>query len=138
MKRQSEDLFFNFDAKYVEAQENEIKFQVLNEIEFLPGDIIDMIVSESPNIGGVSYCARLICFKNSNGIDLGLLSGLLANNNGDYPLVALYAYKFISGNKKFIALQSDTGTTISFDATATFSVNIIIHRSKKEIELHYV
>ena len=138
MKRQSEEIFFNYIANYVEAQGNEIKFQVPNEIEFLPGDIIDLIVSERPNIGGVSYCARLICFKNSNGLEFGLLSGLLANENGDYPLVALYAYNYISADKKFIALNSDTGTTILCDPSATFFVNLIIHRSKKEIELYYV
>ena len=140
MKRQSEELFFNYMANPTQEQNNEINIDVPDEIEFLPGDIIEMIVSESPNFGGVSYCARLICYKHENDHekDVGLISGLLAPGSADDPLVAVTANLLVTGGKTFICLHSSVGTSVAFDGTSKFLVNMIIHRSKKEITLYYI
>ena len=139
MKRQSEELFFNYMAKPTQSQNTEINFDVPDEIEFLPGDIIEMIVSESPNYGGVSYCARLICYKHESDHekDVGLLSGLLAPETANDPLVAVGANLLVTGGKTFICLHSSIGTSVAFDTSSEFLVNLIIHRSKKEITLYY-
>ena len=63
MKRQSEELFFDYMTKPRKTGNNDIIIDVPDDIEFIPGDIIDMIVSENSVFGGVSYCARLICYK---------------------------------------------------------------------------
>ena len=141
MKRQSEELFFNYKTKPRKAANNDIIIDVPDDIEFIPGDIIDMIVSENTVVGGVSYCARLICYKYNHGgykVDVGLLSGLLEDEIGDYSLPALLASLLIKDGKKSVWIRSNVGTTVSLDESAEFLVNIIIHRSKKEIELYYV
>ena len=143
MKRQSEELFFNYMTKPRKSENNDIIIDVPDDIEFIPGDIIEMIVSENSVVGGVSYCARLICYKYdyagaNQTIDVGLLSGLLVDENGDYPLPALIASLIIENGKKSVWIRSNTGTTVSLDESAKFLVNIIIHRSKKEIDLYYI
>ena len=140
MKRQSEELFFNYIAHPTQGANNELNIDVPDDIEFLPGDIIEMIVSEYPNFGGVSYCARLICYKHEsdNEKDVGLLSGLLAPGTADDPLVAVAANLSVTGGKTFICLHSSAGTSVAFDSSSNFLVNMIIHRSKKEITLYYI
>ena len=139
MKRQSEELFFNYIANPTQGQNDEINIDVPDEIELLPGDIIEMIVSEAPNFGGVSYYARLICYKHESDHekDVGLLSGLLAPGSADDPLVAVSANLLDTGGKTFICLHSSAGTSVAFDSASNFLVNMIIHRSKKEITLYY-
>ena len=141
MKRQTEELFFNYIANPTQGAYNEININVPDEIDFLPGDIIEMIVSERPNTGGVSYCARLICYDyddggGGTGLNVGLLSGLLANKDGDYPIPAKAASLWIP-KERYISLYSDVDS-VYFPEGSTFSVNLSIHRSKKEITLYYV
>ena len=141
MKRQSEELFFNYIANPTQGANNEINIDVPDDIEFIPGDIVEMIVSERPNIGGLSYYARLICYKKDDGaggtgLGIALLNGLLASKTGDYPIVAKAATLWIP-KERYITLLSDLDD-VYLPEGGTFSVNLIIHRSKSEIELYYV
>ena len=140
MKRQSEELFFRYITKPKQDDSNEILIEVPDEIEFLPGDVIEVFVSETQNIGGLTYCARLICYKlnSKDNIDVGLLSGLLADSIGAYNLPAVAASLVDLEGKKYIWIRSDTGTNVLVEKSAEILVNMTIHRSKKEIELYYI
>ena len=141
MKRQSEELFFRYMTKPKQDESNEILIEVPDEIEFLPGDVIEVFVSETQNIGGLTYCARLICYKlnGENNIEVGLLSGLLADNVGAYNLPAVAAsYLADMGGKRYIWIRSETGTSVLVEKASEILVNMTIHRSKKEIELYYI
>ena len=65
MKRQLENLFFKYKGYPSQKSADSITFNLPDDYEPIPGDIIEMIVSENQNKGYVSYYAKLVCYSDA-------------------------------------------------------------------------
>ena len=136
MKRQSEELFFKYKTKAIEI-ESGIAFELPSDYDPIPGDIIEMIVSEGGSTGGVTYYAHLVCYRYENKeiyhSQIEALGGRLMNSTDGFLTLDYSSYEKTEG-KKLINLYAPNGTTPFFDSTEHM-VNLIVHRSKAVIDL---
>ena len=136
MKRQSEELFFKYETTPIQI-ESGIAFELPSDYDPIPGDIIEMIVSEGGSIGGVCYYAHLVCYRYvSQEIyhsQIEALDGRLINSTDGFLTLDYSSYEKTEG-KKLIKLYAPNGTTPFFDST-NHLVNLIVHRSKAVIDL---
>ena len=148
MKRQCEELFFNYIANPKQNSENNIAFDLPDGYEPLPGDIIEMIISENQNMGFVSTYLRLVCYKPKNAAGTNIityiaaLAGKLPQVDNDLPLDLIDADIQEFDGKKYVVCFSAPGTKIDFQRTdlpnVVNFVNMIVNRSKGAIELYYL
>ena len=144
MKRQSEELFFEYVTKPT-GNANGIEFAIPDDYIMIPGDIIELIISENGNYGGVSYYAKIVCYRPNFGGDVGFecdiapLSGKLTAAAGGFTdLNAATTGYDDSGKLASIILYSKEGTNVLVDPNANHVVNMIVHRSKAVVDLYYL
>lgn len=144
MKRQSEELFFKYLTK-PKGSDNGIEFAIPDDYNLIPGDLIELIISENGNYGGVSYYAKIVCYRPNFGSDVGFdldvapLSGKLTAAAGGFTdLYAATTGYNGSGKLSSIILYSKEGTNVLIDSNADHVVNMIVHRSKAVIDLYYL
>ena len=144
MKRQSEELFFKYITRPTQSEgnTNQISFGIPSDYSPIPGDIVEMIVSEKGSYGFVSYYAKLVCYRPNFGEDVGFyrdfaaLSGKLELPDGSFTDLDTAQ---MSGDEKLdVGLYAKSGTTIHFDAGADHVVNLFVHRSKAFVDLYYL
>ena len=135
MKRQSEVLFFQYISTSSKQGVNGIKFYVPDVYEPIPGDIIEMIISDSGSYGGVTYYAKLVAYKDNGGYKyIEALDGRLASaNSGFFRL--LYASISEEEGKKIVTLFANDNEDVLIEPQGNL-VNLIVHRSKAEITLN--
>lgn len=144
MKRQTEDVFIKYKATASQDSVTNINFSIPDDVDFLPGDFVEMIISETPNFGGVGYYAKLLCYKTitDNPLEsqnmVELIYGKLANGgDGDYPVQAKSAAFHDENGKKYIALYTEAPDAVFYEQGSQYFVNMIIHRSNNVIECPY-
>lgn len=144
MKRQSEELFFKYVTK-PKGSDNGIEFAKPADYIPIPGDIIEMIISENGNYGSVSYYAKIVCYRPNFGGDVGFdfdiapLCGKLTATAGGFTDLNAVALGYDgSGNPSSIVLYSKEGTNVLVDSNANHVVNMIVHRSKAVVDLYYL
>ena len=144
MKRQDEELFFKYVTKPT-GSNNAIEFAKPAEYIPIPGDIIEMIISENGNYGSVSYYAKIVCYRPNFGGDVGFdfdiapLSGKLTAAAGGFTdLDAVTLGYTDSGKPASIILCSKEGTNVLVDSNANYVVNMIVNRSKAVVDLYYL
>ena len=144
MKRQTEDIFIKYKATAYQDVATNINIEIPEDVDFLPGDFVEMIISETPNFGGVGYYAKLVCYKimDNNSLEIRknveLVYGFLANGgDGDYPVQAKSASLSTDGNKKYISFYTEAPDAVFYQQGSKYFVNMIIHRSNNVIECPY-
>ena len=144
MKRQSEDLFFKYNTTPRQDGANGIQFDLPDVYQPIPGDIIEMIISESGTNGFVSYYAKLVCFRypdsngNFTGLDITAIDGRLRDENTQYSRMISASYILDNQNKKSISLYGPDEAVVTIETEATNTVNMIVHRSTAPIDLYYL
>lgn len=137
MKRQSEELFFQYKSAASNKGQSGINFDMPKEYEPLPGDIIEMIISEPDMFGAASYYAKLVFYKDIDGyVYVDALNGKLKGDNGVSGQLISAGY-YNEGGKKTISLFANDGVIVLVTNQGNL-VNMIVHRSKAEIELYSV
>ena len=137
-------MFFKYVTK-PKGEANGIEFAIPDDYIPIPGDIIEMIISENGNYGSVSYYAKIVCYRPNFGGDVGFdsdiapLSGKLTAATGGFTdLNAATTGYDGSGKLASIILYSKEGTNVLVDSNANHVVNMIVHRSKAIIDLYYL
>ena len=142
MKRQVEDLFFKYKGHPSRQNNESIIFNLPDDYEPLPGDIIEMIVSENQNKGYVSYYAKLVCYSDAenqnNDIQIEALDGKLEDANATTIPLESSLYTKNEEHKKFVQLITKSGLVVLFDDGADYLVNLIVHRSKGDVGLYFL
>lgn len=135
MKRLSEELFFQYNSTSFQQGVNGIKFYIPDGYDPIPGDIIEMIISEGTTGGAVSYYAKLVVYKDDSGnIYTDALDGKLESAVNGF-LRLLYASISEQDGKKIISLFANDGEEVLVESQRNL-VNMIVHRSNAEIELY--
>ena len=143
MKRQIEDLFFKYNTTPRQGGANNIQFDLPDVYQPIPGDIIEMIISERGSNGFVSYYAKLVCFRypdsdeNFTGLDITSIDGNLRDDNKGYSRLFSASY-ILNGQKKSISLYGPDDAVVTIEKTVTNTVNMIVHRSTAPIDLYYL
>ena len=144
MKRQSEELFFEYVTKPT-GSDNGIEFAKPADYIPIPGDIIELIISENGNYGSVSYYAKIVCYRPNFGADVGFdfdiaaLSGKLTAAAGGFTDLDTVTLGYgEEGKLSSFILYSKQGTNVLIDSNADHVVNMIVHRSKATIDLYYL
>lgn len=144
MKRQSEELFFKYITRPTQSEGNlnQVSFAIPSDYSPIPGDIVEMIISEKGSYGFVSYYAKLVCYRPNFGKEVGFyrdfaaLSGKLELPDGTFTDLDTAQ---LSGDEKLtIDLYAKSGTTIQFDNGYDHVVNLFVHRSKAIVDLYYL
>ena len=135
MKRQSEELFFKYISKATAQGISGIVFDIPDEYEPIPGDIIEMIISDNGTSGAATYYAKLVVYKDPGDyMYIDALDGKLKGaDSGFYPL--LWASYNKENGKKTITLFANDNEAVLVETQGNL-VNLIVHRSKAEIELY--
>ena len=144
MKRQCEELFFNYVAHPKQNASNSISYDLPEGFVPLPGDIIEIMATESGNTGYVANHIRVVCYVQPNvqGIqeaDAASLGGHLANpnNNNLIPLVSANIQKF--DGIYYLNCFAAEGVEVEFQPTEPGFINLvnmIVHRSMGKVELY--
>ena len=138
MKRQNEELFFNYEINAYQKNPFELIVELPNEFYPFQGDIIEMIISEGVSAGGASYYAKLVCFGYGDlgQIQIDALDGKLETENGFASLI--YANYGIEEGKKIVTLLASETETVTLESGRKYLVNMIVHRSNGKIKLYYL
>lgn len=144
MKRQCEELFFNYIAHPKQNASNSISFDLPEGFEPLPGDIIEIMASENGSTGYLANYIRVVCYvqpdvQGFQETDAAALGGHLANPNDNtlIPLVSANLQKM--GEKIYVNCFAAEGVNVEFVNTNTGTnnlVNMIVHRSVGKVELY--
>ena len=134
MKRQVEDLFFKYKGHpYLEGTDA-VVVNLPEDYDPLPGDIIEMIVSENQEKGYVTYYAKLICYSDAeNQIDamnIEALDGKLVNVDSTSIPLDSCTYLIKEDNKKYVQLVTSPELTVYVNNSADYIINVIVHRAK--------
>ena len=139
MKRQENELFFKYKTKPINISGG-IGFELPNEYKPIPGDIIQIIISENSYGGFVSYYGELVCYRyydvGDPFVGIEALDGKLTTENGKVKLESTTLIQ--EEGKNFIYLYGPGGTTPIIEETAENTVNMIVHRSKGIIDLYFM
>lgn len=142
MKRQVEDLFFKYKGQPSQQSTDSITFNLPDDYEPFPGDIIEMIVSENQTKGYVSYYAKLICYSDAenqiNDIEIEALDGKLEDAVATTIPLESSLYIKNEEHKKSVQLNTSSGHAVLFDNGANYTVNLIVHRTKGDVGLYFL
>ena len=134
MKRLSEELFFNYLSNSTRQGNSCVIFSIPNEYEPLPGDIVELFISEPNTYGGLTYYAKIVIYKGEDEIHTESVNGWLKGDDGaKYPLKTAAYYDRLG--KKTIYLFADDNVNVLFNEEGNL-VYMIVHRPKVEMELY--
>ena len=140
MKKQSEELIFKYKIKPQKDGTHGVLFELPLNYHPLPGDIIELIISENENTGGVDYYARLVCFPVPEDLNkqVAVLDGRIENNNGEMVnLYSSYLKYYENGYAIVLSLETDGTIVPPFVGENDCIVNLIVYRSKSKLELYW-
>ena len=139
MKRQENELFFNYKAHPVQPSADCISFDLPDGFVPQVGDIIEMLVSENGSIGVVSHYVKAVCFidvtSETFATGLASIDGRLANVDGNFDNLIGAFYNEREG-KRYVDCYGPENSKIDFDAQYSYIVNLIVHRTVGQVELY--
>ena len=146
MKRQCEDLFFNYIAHPKQNASNSISFDLPEGFEPLPGDIIEIMTSENASTGYLANYIRVVCYvqpdvQGFQVTDAAALGGHLANPNDNTPIPLVTANLQKVDGKIYVNCFAAEGVNVEFVNTNQGTnnlVNVIVHRSLGKVELYVI
>ena len=143
MKRQENELFFRYKAHQLRGGNDNIFFDLPDGFVPLPGDIIEMMVSENISMGYVTHYIKVVCFINLTAetfsTDLAAVDGRLQGTSGEIYILNYVNYNERDG-RKYIDCYAPENSNVAFypENEATYMINMIVHRTVGNVGLYYL